>query len=175
MGNYEDTQELKRDILAEMAKIEDMNYRLTLSLVLRVIDVQDRLVLQMYDKLDALIKDENRIREVALNGHEAHHHEHHDWLEKNLFKGDGLDYALKLAEVHRPNNGQCAWSAKKIAEEQAQQAENKKAGRDFVRQGFFALMLFLAGVLAQDLVDYIRGEIRHANPSVPSSATFQGP
>jgi len=86
---------LRKDIIDAMTKIEDVNYRVTLALILRMLDSQDKLIHKLFEKVDTLIADETRLRNVVLNGHVDKHADHHDWIEGKIEKEEGFEIANK--------------------------------------------------------------------------------
>jgi polyribonucleotide nucleotidyltransferase len=135
---------LQEDILSAMTKVEDSTYRLILSLMLRVISAQQKLLKEMVDRLDTVIDDEQRMREIVLNGHDMMHHKHHDWLEKQLANSDELEYAMR-------------WAAGKMAEEKEQRSNFKRSRNSVVEKIFIAGITFIFGFHINKLMPYLFG------------------
>ena len=80
----EDSQNLKDEIITSMAQVEDKHHRIVLSLMIRMMNTQENFTNVVFEKLDTLIRDEERIKEIVLNGHTEQHIKHHDWVQEQL-------------------------------------------------------------------------------------------
>jgi hypothetical protein len=140
----DDIDILRDDILSAMTKVEDSTYRVILSLMLRVISAQQKLLKEMVDRLDLVIEDEQRIKEIVLNGHNSDHHHHHDWLHKQLTNQDELEYAMK-------------WAAKKMAEEECDRTAFKSARRSLIEKVLIAGITFVIGFHASKFIPALFG------------------
>jgi hypothetical protein len=160
-----DVDLLRRDIIDAMTKIENPQYRITLALVLRILDSQDRLIHEMFAKIDTLIKDEKRLQSIVLNGHVDKHTEHHDWLEKNLIDTDNLRQVIELAEDHAKHDGLCEWAAQKKREEDESVRANKKTFRGILEKLLYAGLVFLIGFHFNNIKAHFEG-LPNANSSI---------
>ena len=93
---------VKAEILAAIAKTSDEHLKLILLLLLGVLE-------EISGKIDLVATDEKAIKAMALNGHEANHHIHHDWIEQRM-----------------RHNGRCDWANREI-EKQLELAATKKS------------------------------------------------
>jgi sulfatase maturation enzyme AslB (radical SAM superfamily) len=84
MTSDDDLEALKNEIVSSMAQIEDKHHRVVLSLMIRIMSTQERFSKEIYDRLDTIIHDEERIKLIALNGHTAQHAAHHDWIKDKI-------------------------------------------------------------------------------------------
>lgn len=69
--------DLKDDIVAAIAKTNDENIKAVLLLMLSVVG-------DIGDKIDVMMRDEQRVRAAVLNGHEPVHHAHHEWVARKI-------------------------------------------------------------------------------------------
>ena len=84
MTTDEELEKLKSEIITSMAQIEDTHHRVVLSLMIRIMGTQERFTNDIFTKLDVIIQDEGRIKEIVLNGHRGEHTEHHDWVKTQM-------------------------------------------------------------------------------------------
>ncbi len=75
---------LKGEIISSMAKVEDAHHRVVLSLMVRIMITQERFTKDIFEKLDTIIRDEDRIKEIALNGDLQEHSSHHNWVREKM-------------------------------------------------------------------------------------------
>lgn len=64
---------LKEQIRAEIARTEDHSTKVTLLLLMQVLE-------DIGSKIDTVLADENKLRSAVLNGHAADHNADHDWV-----------------------------------------------------------------------------------------------
>jgi sirohydrochlorin ferrochelatase len=140
----EDIDVLRDDILIAMTKVEDSTYRIVLSLMLRVIAAQQKLLKEMVDRLDTVIEDEQRIKEIVLNGHLGEHTRHHDFIGKHFTNSDEFEYAIN-------------WAATKMREERESSSENKRFMRRSVERIIITSVMFLLGFHASKLIPHLFG------------------
>jgi hypothetical protein len=86
---------LRKDIIDAMTKIEDVNYRVTLAMVLRMLDSQEGLIHRLFEKVDTLIADEKRLQRIVLNGHVDDHNDHHKWIQEKIDAEEDFEIANK--------------------------------------------------------------------------------
>lgn len=68
---------VKSEILAAIAKTNDENMKMILLLMLGVLE-------EIGSKVDAVLKDEQSLRDTVLNGHAMNHDRHHEWVERRM-------------------------------------------------------------------------------------------
>ena len=67
----------KSEILQAIGKTDDGNMKMVLLLLLTILE-------EIGGKIDAMRSDEQGLREAVLNGHEAVHPAHHEWIAKKI-------------------------------------------------------------------------------------------
>jgi len=82
----DELEKLKGEIISSMAKIEDTHHRVVLSFMIRIMSTQERFITEIYNKLDGIIQDEKRIKEIVLNGHVDEHVIHHNWIRSEILE-----------------------------------------------------------------------------------------
>lgn len=76
--------DVKSEILAAIAKTDDSNMKSVLLLMLGVFE-------NIGGKLDNLMRNEDAMRSMVLNGHAPVHHDHHQWIEKKIKEEDAAE------------------------------------------------------------------------------------
>lgn len=115
------TFDVSAELKAQIAKEDDTHRRNMLMLLLGVLEANIAGMDRLSKKIDDLRGDEQALRTAVLNGHEATHHAHHDWIAERM--------AGNCREA-------CDWAEKKRLEEidEAKQAkETTKADKRAVR------------------------------------------
>jgi hypothetical protein len=97
--------DVRREILTAISKTDDHTTKTVLLLLLGVLE-------EIGGKMDAMMQTE--MRKAVLNGHEVNHHSHHDWVQARM--KDGCEDA-------------CAWSRRKMVDEEKAAAESEKDTR----------------------------------------------
>lgn len=96
------TFDVSAELKAQIAKEDDTHRRNMLMLLLGVLEANIAGMDRLSKKIDDLRGDEQALRTAVLNGHEATHHAHHDWIEERMQQN-----------CHEA----CAWAEKKRLEE----------------------------------------------------------
>lgn len=119
----------KDEIIAAIAKTEDVNMKVVLLLLHSVLD-------EISTKIDAMAADEKGLRAAVLNGHEAVHPAHHDWIARQI------KYDESNTEHHK-------WVAKKILEEEDDAKAAKESKRtirnNLIERAIWVIISLLAG------------------------------
>lgn len=119
----------KDDIISAITKTEDANMKAVLILLYGVLE-------EISSKIDSMAADEKGLRAAVLNGHEPVHHDHHEWVARQL------KYDESNTEHHK-------WVAKKMIEEEedAKAAkESKRAIRNnLIERAIWVVISILAG------------------------------
>jgi len=148
---------LREDLYGAMMGVEDPTHRLIISFLLKLFEEQELFRAELLNKLDIVIKDEQAIKEIALNGHIDSHEDHHDWLHHHLHKTDKLEHVIKLSEGHREEGVYCKWASDKMKEE----AENKKTVKSFkmdiTKQLLLMLIVFVVGLNFKAVIAHFEG------------------
>jgi len=155
VNHDEEVEKIKNDILNYMTSVEDPAYRSILSLMSRMMSANLRLTQDMIEKLDTVIKDEKRIKDIVLNGHVENHRRHHDWLEHNLMKKDNLHHVIKLAEGHREQGVYCQWAADKMKEEKESRSKFKDRYRGLIEKIIIGIIFAIIGFNMKILFPHI--------------------
>lgn len=128
------------DVAAELkiqiAKEDDGNRRNILMLLLGVLEANIEGMNRLSRKLDDLRNDEQSLRTAVLNGHEARHHVHHDWVEERM--NSSCAEACEWAESKRLEEIDDKKSAKET------EKADHRAVRNSVIQQVIAIALSLA-------------------------------
>lgn len=80
----EEMEQLRSELLTSMARVEDEHFRIIISLMIRMMFTHENFMNSVYTKLNKIIEDEDRIRDIVLNGHVDTHSEHHNWIETKI-------------------------------------------------------------------------------------------
>jgi len=80
----EEMEQLRSELLTSMARVEDEHFRVIISLMIRMMFTHENFMNSVYTKLNKIIEDEDRIRDIVLNGHVDNHSEHHNWIETKI-------------------------------------------------------------------------------------------
>lgn len=111
----------KSEILAAIAKTDDQNMKMVLLLLLGVLE-------EIGGKIDSMRSDEKGLREAVLNGHESVHHEHHEWVARQI-KTDCADI--------------CGWAKSKMDAE-AEAEKDAKADKRIAREAAIRQLVTVA-------------------------------
>lgn len=152
-----DVSILRENMLSQMATIEDSNLRSIFSLLIQMVDMNLSFQHRVIDKIDAVLRDEARIKEIVLNGHVVNHRYHHDWIEENLLKTDKLKHVIRLSEGHRQEGVYCKWAADKMEEEKQMKKANKTSVRNIVEKLLYALLIFGSGFVFHRFLEIFGG------------------
>lgn len=87
----------KSEILKAIAETGDRNLKTILILLLGVLE-------ELGAKIDAMGSDERALREAVLNGHEDVHHDHHEWIARQM-KAEEDSAASDAASRRRIRDG----------------------------------------------------------------------
>lgn len=113
--------DVRSEILALIDKTNDQTMRSLLLLMLGVLEASVAGTEKISKKIDDLLADEARLREVVLNGHDSVHDKHHEWI---------------ATQMDRNCAKTCDWAAQKMVEEQAAEesaVEDAKADKRVAR------------------------------------------
>jgi hypothetical protein len=127
-----DIEDLREDILGVMTNVDDATARNMLSLLLRVLSVHQRLLKEMVDKIDLIIKDEERLKRIVLERYVESHPEHHAWITSQLNHKEKIDYAID-------------WAANKMAEETASRMEKSRSAKSIMERLIYTFLAFIIG------------------------------
>jgi len=144
--NDDELNRLKSEIITSMAQVEDAHHRVVLSLLIRTMNSQESFANNIFEKLEVIIKDEERIRDIVLNGHVDNHKRHHDWVETRM------QYSSKIDDMIR-------WSEAKIEREREFNKDNRHYVRVIVEKILYAGFLLIAGAFASEIWEVTQGHM----------------
>ncbi len=136
----DDDTSLRKDILDALATVQDPSMRVVLMLLHRGLD-------SINLKLDRVLSDEAKLKQIVLNGGAATHSDEHHWMQQ--FAMDWAEYKPKMDIVkdrHR-NGGHCDY-AKRMMEAEHDDAQSKRKVRDeLAGKVLLAIIMLIAGAL----------------------------
>jgi hypothetical protein len=127
---------LKANIYEAMGSVEGADTRVMLTMMARMIDVQERAHSDMISLIDRRFTDVAAMQKLVLNGTADTHHEDHEYIKEVKNMMHGFEPALKLASERMKFGGYCDYAdrmmreevrLKEIAEREAQEARSKRA------------------------------------------------
>lgn len=138
---------LKSEIITSMAKVEDGHHRIVLSLLIRTMNSQESFSNKIFEKLELIIRDEERIKEIVLNGHVHEHKRHHDWVEERMLYTE----REKVDELVR-------WATRKMETEKEFTKDNRHYIRVVGEKLLYAGLLLLLGAIGAVIWAYLHIE-----------------
>lgn len=124
--------DVKSEILSAIAKTNDDNMKMLLLLMLGVLE-------EIGGKVDTVLKNENAMRTMVLNGHAPKHHDHHDWVEKRMNRDGELEPLIY-------------WAAEKMRQEKEDSRNVRKMMLDAVGKGVLYLLIGGIGAFVGSVV-----------------------
>jgi hypothetical protein len=119
----------KDEIIAAIAKTEDVNMKVVLLLLHGVLD-------EISTKIDAMAADEKGLRAAVLNGHEPVHHAHHEYISRRM-------------QYEEADMEQRRWISKQMADEAEEAKADKEAKRtirnNLIERVIWAALTLMAG------------------------------
>jgi len=105
------------------------------------------LLLEISNKIDAVLNDESVLRQIVLNGHSETHHEDHRFIA-TLRDPEG-DFAkwMQTGGDRARHGGYCDWAAKQQELQRENGAEKRKLIWGWAGQATWALTLLAAGAI----------------------------
>lgn len=132
------TSALNDEILAAVNAVESQDSRIVLTLLARVhADILTR--------LDAIHRDEQRIKNIALNGLTDTHHDDHAWLARHR---PALEASISFSAERAELGGYCDFAARKIAEEKENATSKRRISEALIVDGAKAVAMFVLGAVA---------------------------
>lgn len=136
----DDDTSLRKDILDALATVQDPSMRVVLMLLHRGLD-------SINLKLDRVLSDEAKLKQIVLNGGAATHSDEHRWMQQ--FAMDWAEYRPMMDVIkdqHR-NGGHCDY-AKRMMEAEHDDAQSKRKVRDeLAGKVLLAIIMLIAGAL----------------------------
>lgn len=115
---------VRAKIMMAIQECDDKSMKVVLLMMLEILDSISR-------KIDAVMRDEESIRELVLNGDSATHaQDHRDW---RAFSAEWVEIspALGIIKDRHAHGGYCPWALAKMAQE-----EKNEESRRNVRDGW---------------------------------------
>lgn len=109
------------EIMSAIAAMQDPSQRAVLMLLLKVLD-------DIGSKIDAVLADEKKLREMVLNGHSEQHDAHHVWTARQIIHDEDHLRHHRWIQDHIEHGCEdvCAWARTKIAEEKENYASRRR-------------------------------------------------
>lgn len=144
-----DRNAIRDDILAAINTLDDVNQRVVLTLLLRVVD-------DIGGKIDRVLQDERRIKDIVLNGHVDVHAQHHHWIEQQMAKTSKVDEAVAFADARHKLGGYCDFAARKLEEEKVSKVRRWKVMDGLAEKVALIAAAFAGGVLFPHLARWFQ-------------------
>ena len=130
------------DILSAVSQVESNDSRIVLTLLARVhTDILER--------LDAIGRDEARIKQIALNGLTETHHADHQWLVK-------YRPALGAVALRHDPSGYCDVAKRMMQDEADSKSRKQRIGDAVVERVLWVILVLVAAALAPDLLGWLK-------------------
>lgn len=130
------------DILSAVNRVESNDSRVVLTLLARVhTDILER--------LDAIARDESRIKQIALNGLTATHHDDHVWLAKNR-------PSLERVVARRNEASYCDVAQRIVDDERDGKVRRKRIGDAVVERLLWVALVMTAAAFAPDIFGFLK-------------------
>jgi len=137
---------VRAKIMMAIQECEDKSMKVVLLMMLEILDSISR-------KIDAVMRDEESIRELVLNGDSATHaQDHRDW---RAFKTDweNISPSLGILKDRHAHGGYCPWAIAKMEQE-----KKDEDSRRTVRDGWLGNVAWgLTTLIAVALTAWITG------------------
>jgi len=140
----EDLKHLKDEIITAMAQVEDAHHRIVLSLMIRTMNTQEAFSHKIFEKLELIIRDEQRIKDIVLNGHVHEHKRHHDWVEERMVYTE-REHVDELVR----------WATIKMNTEKEFAKDNKHYMREVLEKLLYAGILMVLGAVGAAVWAYL--------------------
>ena len=127
---------LKKDVYEALSEVEGADTRVMLTMMARMIDVQDHAYADIISLIDRRFNDVKAMQQLVLNGNAETHHEDHEYLKDVRVMLQGFQPALELATERIQYGGYCDYAdrmlreearMKLVAETDAEKAKEKRA------------------------------------------------
>lgn len=141
MSERDEDKQLRQDVLDALATVQDPGMRVVLMLLHRGLEA-------INSKLDRVLSDETKIKQIVLNGGAETHHDEHVWQRSFQKEWATVSPAIdKVCDLHK--DGYCAY-AKRMQKQEEEDANSKRKIRDEITSKLlWGIILLIAGALAQ--------------------------
>ena len=132
--------ELRTRIIRSIEECEDKSLKVVLLLMLEVLD-------SIGKKIDTILRDEETLRDLVLNGDaNTHAKEHDDWRNFHREWTKVKDQLSPITQCHT-HSGYCLWAAEKMKKEQADAESRRKIRDNWLVHVAWALTTIITGAL----------------------------
>lgn len=131
---------LRKDILDALATVQDPSMRIVLMLLHRGLD-------SINLKLDRVLSDEAKLKQIVLNGGAATHSDEHHWMRQ--FATDWAEYKpmMDVVKDRHKNGGHCDYARKMIEAERDDAQSKRKVRDDIAGRVLLAVIMVVAGAV----------------------------
>ena len=139
MTDAEDALRIR--IIRSIEECEDKSLKIVLLLMLEILD-------SIGKKIDTILRDEETLRELVLNGDAGTHaHEHDEWRNFHREWMEIKDPLYLTMRCHT-HNGHCLWASEKMAKERADAESRRKVRDGWLVHFAWGLTTVIVGALA---------------------------
>ena len=132
---------LKKDIMEALASIEDPGQKVVLMLLVRSMDNISR-------KLDKVLADEAKLKQIVLNGSAKDHDAHHKWIEGQVSNSEDIVKTVEFFKNRKAAGGYCDYAARMVKAEEEASADKRKIKTGVAEKIILVLLSIIAGALA---------------------------
>lgn len=128
---------LESDLIKALSEVNDPAQRMVLGLLLRTQK-------EISNKLDTVLADESKIRQIVLNGHTEDHHDHHVWLEGHLRN----DVVIKAVNTVHDETGLCYFARAELERQKENKSSTRKIRDALIQNLIWGALVFVGGALS---------------------------
>ena len=147
------------EIMEQLAEIESPEYRVVLTLMLRMQDetnvyfstLQAHLI-QIHGELSKIQRSEEQVKQLVLNGYAEKHPEHHAWIDQKMKQ----DAACGLVLNRHGEDGLCEHARQMIEEREVAKRRKWKVQDGIAEKAGLILFAVFAAALFPHLAAYFK-------------------
>lgn len=141
MSESEDEDiKLKKDMMEALASIQDPGQKVVLMLLARSMDNISR-------KLDKVLADEAKLKQIVLNGSAKDHDAHHRWIETRILDSKEVDELMGFVKDRHAHGGYCDYAQKMIKSDEDNLVDKRKVKTGVAEK----IILVVLGIIAAAL------------------------
>ena len=149
MAESEDEDiKLKKDMMEALASIEDPGQKVVLILLVRSMDNISR-------KLDRVLADEAKLKQIVLNGSAKDHDAHHKWIEMQVRASTEIDSAISFVKERHSHGGYCDYAIRMIKAEEESLVDKRKVKTGVAEKIILVILGIVATALASKYLNII--------------------
>ena len=142
MSESEDEDiKLKKDMMEALASIEDPGQKVVLMLLVRSMDNISR-------KLDKVLADEAKLKQIVLNGSAKDHDAHHKWIEGQVNNSEDIVKTIEFVKERHSHGGYCDYATKMIKSENDDLVDKRKVKTGVVEKVILVVLGIIGAALA---------------------------